>query len=232
MAPDIGVWPGLEPARSVDALLGDLVAHAAQAGAAVQGSVWARRRGTDWRLASTGDRVDRCEAAAVRADGPRAPGRGPEQQILVPDVQVEQRWQHWCEVVLGQRFRSATVLSASLARGDQVSLSLYADQPDVWADALLRRATGFAVQMASLVDLHATIPERRAARPSGGASQRRRHATVEQAVGVLMERRGCDAAAALRVLTVMATARSTTVEQVAGAVVEGAAVPDDAHRHG
>lgn len=231
MAPEVcAVWPGVEPARSIDALLGDLVAHAARSGAVVQGSVWARLRGTHWRLASTDERVDRCEVAAVGPDGPRGPGHGPGQPILVPDVRTEQRWQPWCEVVLGQRFRSVTVVSAALTRGEQVSLSLYADHPDACTDALVHRATGFATQMASLVDLHATIPERQSPPPFGTSSSRRRHATVEQAVGVLMERRGCDATEALHVLTVTAEARSTTLEQVAGAVVEGAVTSEDARR--
>jgi AmiR/NasT family two-component response regulator len=54
--------------------------------------------------------------------------------------------------------------------------------------------------------------------------------TVEQAVGVLMERRGCDATEALHVLTVTAAARSSTVEQVAEAVVEGAVSTATLHR--
>jgi hypothetical protein len=221
------VWPGVEPARSVDALLGDLLVHAtAQAGSPVEGSVWARRRGTDWWLASSGDRVDRCDAAAVRADGPRSV---PGEALHVPDVSQEQRWHRWREVVLGQHFRSVTVLHADLTRGDQVSLTLYGDRPESCPESVVERARRFVVQMASLVDLHATIPER-SDLPGGGAGYRRRHVTVEQAVGVRMERRGCDATEALHVLTVTAAARSSTVEQVAEAVVEGAVSTATLHR--
>jgi hypothetical protein len=221
------VWPGVEPARSVDALLGDLLVHAtAQAGSPVEGSVWARRRGTDWWLASSGDRVDRCDAAAVRADGPRSV---PGEALHVPDVSQEQRWHRWREVVLGQHFRSVTVLHADLTRGDQVSLTLYGDRPESCPESVVERARRFVVQMASLVDLHATIPER-SDLPGGGAGYRRRHVTVEQAVGVLMERRGCDATEALHVLTVTAAARSSTVVQVAEAVVEGAVSTATLHR--
>jgi AmiR/NasT family two-component response regulator len=45
-----------------------------------------------------------------------------------------------------------------------------------------------------------------------------------------MERRGCDATEALHVLTVTAAARSSTVEQVAEAVVEGAVSTATLHR--
>jgi hypothetical protein len=122
-----------------------------------------------------------------------------------------------------------TVLHADLTRGDQVSLTLYGDRPESCPESVVERARRFVVQMASLVDLHATIPER-SDLPGGGAGYRRRHVTVEQAVGVLMERRGCDATEALHVLTVTAAARSSTVEQVAEAVVEGAVSTATLHR--
>ncbi len=229
MVPQVcAVWPGVEPSRSVQALLGDLVRHLTdRAGSEVAASVWARRRGTDWWLASTGDRVDRCDVA--QGPGPRESVLDTGERLVLPDIRLDDRWRPWRDVVLGQEFRTVVVLSATLARGDRLSLSLYGDGPEICEDDTVHRAGGFVTQMASLVDLHATIPER--SHLGGPGSARRAHATVEQAVGVLMERRGCDESEAMHVLTVTAEARSTTVEQVADAVVEGAIGQRAEQRH-
>lgn len=210
------VWPGTEPCRSLLGLIADLVQRVGAVG--VEGTVWARRHGTDWWIASSGERADRCDRLADGMDGPRRAALASGQAVVVPDVVVDGDWPGWRAVTRAAGLRSALALPADLDRGGRSVLCLYGREPGPWAPEDLHRATALARQVGSLVDLHSTIPaqSRRVPEP---VERRRSALAVEQAVGVLMERRSCDEPEAREVLATTAEAHGTTLAELAAAVL-------------
>jgi hypothetical protein len=250
MAEVCEVWPGAEPARSVLAVLDGLRAVvAAGTGSVVEGTVHARRRGADWFLAAAGERVERAgpvaggvwaEAldagrAVVLPDLPDRPGL-PDLPDLpdrpgLPDLAdladladeraggraAAARW--GAARVAG--FRGLVVVPAPLRHGGHVALTLYLEDAGACGPEVVSRAAGVVRQVASLVDLHTTIPAR-GPEPASAAAAGRTRATVDHAVGVLMEARSCDAEEARHVLTVLSAEQGRALEAVALAVVQHA----------
>ncbi|WP_282944191.1 GAF and ANTAR domain-containing protein [Cellulomonas endometrii] len=219
MAEVCDVWPGTEPARSVQALLDDLVEIVAgRTGSGVEASAWARRRGTDWLITSSGERADRCDAVVVGSDGPWRAVLDTATPVVVPDLRASQEWHAWRRTALGEGFGCVVAVPAPLARGGHAALSLYLEEPGSSGPEVVRRVDGLAQQIASLIDLHSTIPAREPVPPASAATRRTR-ASVQHAVGVLMEMRGCDEGEARRVLGALQRAQGRPLDVVAAAVV-------------
>ncbi|WP_147796781.1 ANTAR domain-containing protein [Cellulomonas sp. Y8] len=226
MAEVCAVWPGAEPARSVLALLDDLVGLVtAGTGGAAEGAVHAHRRGADWLIASTGDRLTRSGAAVDQA-GPWREALGTGASLVLPDLRAEAAAaaEPWRAVALRAGFRGVLALPAPLQRGGTAALTLYLDEPGACGPEVVRRAGGFAGEMASLIELHSTIPAREPALSEAEAARRTR-ASVDHAVGVLMEVRGCDEDEARHVLEVLGASQGRTLDAVAASVVRHAVRP-------
>lgn len=220
MAEMCAVWPGAEPARSVLALLDDLVEVVARrTGCDVEGTVHARRRGADWLITSTGDRAARCDAAPA-GHRPWRTALDSSAAVVLPDLRAEEDgWEPWRRATLAEGFRCVAALPAPLARGGVAALSLYLDAPGACGPEVVRRATGFVGEMASLIELHSSIPARE---PTRRSAARRMRASVDHAVGVLMEVRGCGEEEARHVLEVLGAAQGRTTEAMAQLVVQHA----------
>lgn len=214
---------GAEPARSVLALLDDLVGLVRErtAGGA-ELTVHARRRDLERLVAATGPRVEHVDAIAL--DVPWRTVLGAPGPVILTDLRSASgsaAWPLWREATVAAGFGSAVIIGAGLPRGGASALSLYLEAPGAAGPEIVRRVAGFAGQVASLIALHDTIPARERPGPAASVSRRSR-ACVEQAVGVLMEIRGCDEREARHVLTVLAGQQGRTLESVAGAVLDRA----------
>ena len=223
MAEVCAVWPGTEPARSVLALLDDLVAVVRdRTGAAAEGAVHAHRRGADWLIASAGDRLTRSGAAVVHA-GPWRAALGTGAPLVLPDLRdtTGSAAEPWRAAALRAGFHAVLALPAPLSRGGAAALTLYLDEPGSCEPEVVRRAGGFAGEMASLIELHSTIPAREPALSEAEVARRTR-ASVDHAVGVLMEVRGCDEDEARHVLEVLGASQGRSLEAVASSVVRHA----------
>jgi hypothetical protein len=226
MAEVCAVWPGTEPARSVLALLDDLLLLVRdRTGSAAEGAVHAHRRGADWLVASAGERLTR-SGAAVDGAGPWRGALGSGDPLELPDLRAASApaAEPWRAAALRAGFRGVLALPAALTRGGSAALTLYLDQPGAWDAEVVRRAGGFAGEMASLIDLHSTIPAREPA-PADAEAARRSRVSVDHAIGVLMEVRGCDEAEARHVLEVLGASQRRTLEAVAASVVRHAVRP-------
>ncbi|GIG34998.1 ANTAR domain-containing protein [Cellulomonas pakistanensis] len=221
MAESCAVWPGTEPARSVRALLDDLVQVVArETGSAAEGAVHARRRGADWLITATGDRLTR-SGASTDARGPWREVLGGGEPLVVGDLRDLDGAHPWHRRALTAGFRCLVGLPAPLARGGTAALTLYLDDAGACDPEVVRRAAGFAGEMASLIELHSTIPAREPV-PSEAEAARLTRASVDHAVGVLMEARGLDEDEARRVLDVLRASQGRTLEAVAASVVRHA----------
>ncbi|RMI04967.1 ANTAR domain-containing protein [Cellulomonas triticagri] len=226
MADVCAVWPGTEPARSVAAVLEDLLEIVAgRTGTLAEGTVHARRRGTDWYVAGSGDRMGRTDQAVSVVHGPWSTVLDARRPVVLPDL----RRTHdaapgpddvgWWRPTLDAGFRCVVAVPAALARGGgHAALTLYLEDAGTCGPEVVRRAAGFADQVASLIDLHSTIPAR-VSGPVPSASVGPTRATVDHAVGVLMEVRGCGQDEARHVLAVLAGEQGRPLETVAQQVV-------------
>lgn len=212
--------PGSEPARSVRAMLEDLVRSAAAAtGAPAEATARVRRRDGDREAGAVGERAPACDAGD---DAPWRTVLDEPHAIVLPDLTAASAWPRWREAAVAAGFGSALVVAAEVPRGGRVALTLHLDAPGAAGPAEVRRAAGFAGQVASLIALHSSIPIRPAPAPAV-LTARRSRAGVEQAVGALMEVRGCPEGEARHVLAVLAAEQGRSVEAVAASVVEHAA---------
>jgi hypothetical protein len=226
MAEVCAVWPGTEPARSVLALLEDLARLVTgRTGSPVEGAVHAQRRGADWLIASAGDRLTRTGAAAD-GTGPWRDAVGAGAPLVLADLRdaAGPAAGPWRAAALRAGFRSVLAIPAPLSRGGTAALTLYLDEPGSCDPEVVRRAAGFAGEMASLIELHSTIPARDPVLPEAEAARLTR-ASVDHAVGVLMEVRGCDEEEARHVLDVLRASQGRTLEADAAAVVRRAVRP-------
>gem|GEM_PF-1702305 len=219
------MWPGTEPARSVLALLEDLL-HlvAGGTGSTAEGAVHARRRGSDWLITSAGDRLTASRGAATDCSGPWREVLRTGRPLVVPDLRdpdADVPEGTWRAAAVAAGFRSLVVLPAPFARGGGAALTLWLDEAGGGGPELLRRAGGFAEAITSLIDLHLTIPARDVVSPAEQLGRRTR-ASVDHAVGVLMEVRGCDEDEARHVLEVLGATQGRTLEAVAASVVRHA----------
>ena len=233
MAEVCAVWPGAEPARSVLALLDDLGRLVARrTGSPVEGAVHAHRRGADWLIASAGDRLTRTGAAADGA-GPWRDAVGSGTPLVLPDLRdaTGPGTGPWRAAALRAGFRCVLAVPAPLTRGGAAALTLYLDEPGSCDPEVVRRASRFAGAMASLIDLHSTIPARDPVLPEAEAARLTR-ASVDHAVGVLMEVRGCDEDEARHVLEVLRASQGRSLEAVAASVVRHAVRPGGRGGHG
>jgi hypothetical protein len=222
MAEACAVWPGTEPARSVRALLDDLVqVVTAGTGSAAEGAVHARRRGADWLITTAGDRLARSGGTTTDGAGPWRDVLGTGEPLVVADLRDADGADPWRRGALAAGFRCVVALPASLTRGGAAALTLYLDDPGACGPEVVRRATGFAEGMASLIELHSTIPAREAPLRETEAARLTR-ASVDHAVGVLMEVRGLEEDEARRVLDVLRASQGRTLEAVAASVVRRA----------
>lgn len=222
MAEVCAVWPGTEPARSVRALLDDLVqVVTGRTGSAAEGAVHARRRGADWLITTAGDRLARSGGTTTDGSGPWRDVLGTGEPLVLADLRDADGAHPWQRGALAAGFRGVLALPAPLARGGAAALTLYLDDPGACGPEVVRRATGFAEEMASLIELHSTIPAREPALPESEAARLTR-ASVDHAVGVLMEVRGLDEDEARRVLEVLRASQGRTLEAVAASVVRHA----------
>lgn len=126
---------------------------------------------------------------ATTGDGPCHRTFASGRQILVPDIEAEQRWPSWREAALAIGFRAAATLPLPVDHDRIGVLDLYCRIPHEWCDGDIRTAQVLA-NMASGYVLNAT--QLSASRVIAERLQETldQRVIVEQATGVLCGRHG------------------------------------------
>jgi hypothetical protein len=181
---------------SLDQLVQTLTAQAGRSlGLEAQACASATVRGLDRWLAAASVAVARCDGTQDRNRlGPRYTARSTGEHVLVPEVGAETRWPVWTHACRVQGFRSAAVV-VGRHRDVTVYLGLYAPQPQDWA-GVLPRAVGLAEGIASVAAVRDEVAALADAMDDL-LDRTRSQVLIDQAVGVLMAREGCDAATAV-----------------------------------
>ncbi|MCX9191454.1 transcription antitermination regulator [Carbonactinospora thermoautotrophica] len=142
--------------------------------------------------------------------------------VASQDLRTDPRWRQWRERALAHGVRS--VYAHPLEVGQQAvgALNLYARQPGTWAEEAQRVLMLLAEHAALLLSVvirqasHAELTEQLRAALSS-------RAVIDQAIGIIMAQRGCDAEKAFAVLREVSNKRNIKLRDVAARLVAGTA---------
>jgi GAF domain-containing protein len=138
--------------------------------------------------------------------------------VIAGDLGVDPRWPSVGPLAAGHGVRAVLGVPIDLREGPVGTLNVYAAQPHRWDDgdvaAIQAYTRGFAALLGSAVQAHVSG---KAATPLQQALDHR--SLIEQAKGVLMERRGLDQQAAFELLRSKARSTRRRLDEVAREVV-------------
>jgi GAF domain-containing protein len=186
-------------------------------------TLW-RDDGHPYTVVSTSDLARDIDNAQYESmQGPCLDASRTGETYEITDMRTDGRWPTFAAVAVRRGALSSLSVPLSVRGRSLGALDLYSDQPDGFRDAV-RAGQAFAAQ-ASVAIANAELHDASRALAREIDERLRRRATIDQAVGVLMARHGCDAEAAAALLA-EETARAGGDElAVARRVVEDAAGP-------
>jgi GAF domain-containing protein len=144
--------------------------------------------------------------------------------VLAGDMSADPRWPSVGPVAAGHGIRAVLGVPIDLREGPVGTLNVYAARPHRWDEADVAAIQAYTRLIASL--LRTAVQ----AHVKGIAATQLQHALehrirVEQAKGILMERRGLDQQAAFELLRAQARSTRRPLDEVAEQVVRGVRLP-------
>jgi ANTAR domain/GAF domain len=160
------------------------------------------------------------------ADGPCRAAFAQRAPAAVPDRSAEPSWSELAQADIDAGIHAGLSVPVEVGGGPVGTLDVYVTAPRDWDDSAAAALQAYAGLVASL--LVATVT----ARVGGRLADQLRAALeyrsqIEQAVGILVDREGLDAPAALGWLGTAARSSGCSLVQMARAVVGGAPLPSD-----
>lgn len=184
-------------------------------GPGTHASITVRHFGATARAGSSSDRAARCDDVEERTQvGPCITAMRGMAPVVLPALGGEQRWPEWRAAFREQDFSSFAAVPVVVTARCEVALNLYSVGRREWDTADL--AAVRRVADAAAVDVRERLDRAGPARRGDGAEARDR---VAQAVGALMELRGCDAPDARALLLRFAERSGAALADVASWVL-------------
>jgi GAF domain-containing protein len=149
--------------------------------------------------------------------------------VRADDLGADPRWPSAGPLAAGHGVRAVLGVPVNLRQGPVGTLNVYAAQPHRWDDGDVAAIQAYTRVIASL--LRAAVQ----AHVSGRAATQLQHALdhrslIEQAKGVIMERRGLDQQAAFELLRSQARSTRRRLDDVARQTIERSRLPGSAGR--
>ncbi|GAA2885190.1 transcriptional regulator [Actinoplanes cyaneus] len=207
---------------SLDDLLNRVASMARRAlPGAAEVSVTLVRRDVPYTAAYTGElalKLDERQYEHHR--GPCLQAAAEQKTISVPDTATDSRWDGWAERAAAAG--AGSVLSVGLPVHDDISgaLNIYGDRPGAFdhdSVTLAQSLAGYAA--VALANVHLYHHTNEMVRHMQTAMESR--AVIEQAKGIIMAERRCNADDAFAVLTTISQNTNRKVRDVAAALVSG-----------
>jgi GAF domain-containing protein len=159
------------------------------------------------------------EVQYSQGEGPCLHALRTGETVEMTDVAVDRRWPRFAALAAEQGAGSALSLPLGTAPTGVVgALNLYARTPDAFTDVDQERASRYAAQAAAAVAIGVRLAQRAELSEDlrAGLSSR---ATIDQAIGIVMAQRGCDADSAFAVLRERSQNSNTKLREVAAQVI-------------
>ena len=138
----------------------------------------------------------------------------------VPDISREERWPRFTSHAFAQGVRSILSVPLNVSGGTAGALNLYATQPQVYNEATQQQAEVFAGYMAGALGIALKLADQVQLSANLRAALASR-AVIDQALGILMAQRRCDAQEAFEILRQAWNNRNVKVAAIAAAIVAG-----------
>lgn len=179
-------------------------------------------------VTATDGRASRVEAAQLElGDGPCYHAFRTGRVVAVDDLEGDDRWPEYRDVVLRAGFRSVLGVPMPSSTGETVgALDLYDTEPRRWDDEVREVATVLSNMASGYILMAQSIADART------RAQHLQHAldsrvVIEQAKGVLSATRGVDVNQAFELLRDRARSSRRRIHDVARGIVEGGDVSPD-----
>jgi hypothetical protein len=145
--------------------------------------------------------------------------------VDVVDVRTDPRWPAYAAAAAARGSLSSLSVSLTTAGGPQAALNLYAGEAGAFTDAGARRVAVRVARSAAAGLGALRGAERATARAEGLERAMDSRATIEQAKGILMERRRVTAARAFELLTTASQHTNRKLRDVATQLVDTGELP-------
>jgi GAF domain-containing protein len=184
-------------------------------------SVTLVRNTTAYTAAFTGDLALLLDESQYESGhGPCLDASAASKTLSVPDMSEESRWPEWTAAALERGVNSSLSIGIPVQEAVTGALNLYSTKPEAFDDdgvLLAQTFAGYAavaLANANLYDATATLAQQLQAAMDS-------RAVIEQAKGIIMAERRCDADQAFAVLTTISQNTNRKVRDVAATLVAG-----------
>jgi GAF domain-containing protein len=186
-------------------------------------SVTLLQRGKPSTVAQTGPlALELDERQYRRGYGPCLDSIDGGEPLVVKDMLTEQRWPDWAKSAAALGAGSSMSIPVPLQREVAAALNVYSTDPDAFDDDAVELASTFAAYAGvALANMHLYAAQGQVAEQLQAAMQSR--AVIEQAKGILMGQRRCNAQEAFDVLVRLSQDSNRKLRDVADALVREAA---------
>jgi len=166
--------------------------------------------------------LDLDEAQYVRGYGPCLEAAVGEELREMTDARTETRWPDYAQICVERGSLSSLSVPVPVHQTVHAALNLYATPAHAFDDQAADVARAFASYAAVAVgNMHLYETTRQRAENLERAMQNR--AVIEQAKGILMAQRRCDAAEAFNILAAASQRANRKLREIAAAIVDGVA---------
>lgn len=184
------------------------------------------RSGAPASVAASEARLRALDDVRYGTDGPAMTAIRQRELVWSADLRAETRWQRWTGQALTLGVHGVLAVPVDVDEHVIGSINLYAREPGVLGPAqqltamLLAEHAGLLLGAVRDRDRQAELVGEFVRKPSAGR-------IVDQAIGVIMTQRGCNATEALQVLRTASTALAIPVRDVAERLVTSVTRPRD-----
>ena len=177
-------------------------------------------------VASTGElALQLDEQQYARGAGPCLQGATTGTLMDVDDMTAEKRWPEWTELATGAGVGSLLTVPVPVQREVSAGLNMYSRKRHGFDEQSRTLATAFATYAGvALANAHLYEAQTRVAQQLQDAMKSR--AVIDQARGILMAQRRCDAEEAFNVLVELSQRTNKKLRVVAQAIVDDTTKPD------
>jgi GAF domain-containing protein len=181
-------------------------------------------RGTYSTVRTSDARLVHIDEAQYEArSGPCVEASGRSEPVIVDDFAEDERWRNVAQLARELGVRSSLSVGVRIDHDQELagSVNFYSRRPRRFGDEQVRSGKALAAQLgAALSSAHMHQATARLASEMAAALKSR--AVIDQAKGMIMRARGCNADEAFDVLRRVSQSRNTRLAEIAARVVEAA----------
>lgn len=188
-------------------------------------AITVERDGSPATVASSGEEAKRLdEKQYAFDDGPCLTALRHGTTVLVPDVQADDRWEHYASAVSGEGIRSVLAVPIATDPGSAAALNCYARASGVFDSETVAAVERHAASISRILRLALRVhpPE---IYPEHLRSALKSRAVIDAAVALIMIQNRCSREQAMELLHLAARANDSRLHSIASDILQGASLP-------